>query len=83
MLWLKIVQSVVESLVKLSLSHTTEKTKGKDFPHRIHHPVKNQIEGQPVVPDAVQNPGSPSSAQVELGREQMAVSDYNSILEHL
>lgn len=73
MLWLEIVQSVIESLVEQVLPDTTEKPKGNDVLQRIHHPVKKQIKGKPVVPNSVQNPGSSSSAQVKLGREVVEV----------
>ena len=69
MLWLKIVQGMVKSLVELSLCQTTENTKRKDTLQKSHHPVEKQIEGKPIVSESVQNPGTPSSAQVKLETE--------------
>lgn len=71
MLWFQIVQRVVESLVESVLSQTIENTKRDDLLRCIHHPVKKQVEGQSVGPNSVQNPRSPSGAQVKLERENM------------
>lgn len=70
---------MVKSLVELSLSQATDNITGKESLHKILHPVKKQIKGQPIVCNAVQNPGSPSSAQVKLGREDMVVSHYGTL----
>lgn len=66
MLRFQIVQRVVESLVESVLSQTIENTKREDCLRCIQHPVKQQVEGQSVGPNSVQNPRSPSSAQVKL-----------------
>lgn len=68
-LWLQIVQGMVESLVEFSLCQTTDNTKRKDTLQKSQHPVEKQIEGKPTVSESVQNPGSPSSAQVKLDTE--------------
>lgn len=74
MLGFQIVQRVVKSLVESALSHTVENTKREDRLRCIHHPVKQQVEGQSVGPHSVQNPRSPSSAQVKLEQENMVTS---------
>lgn len=73
-LWLKIVQTVIKSLVQPTLSKTTENTEGKNCFHTVNHSVEKQIKGHAIVPNSVQNPGSSSSAQVKLGRGHVVVS---------
>ncbi len=79
-LWLQVVKRVVKSLVESALPQRTEKVEGKCAPQKIEYPVKKQIKGHPVIPDSVQDPGSPPSAQVKLGREGMAVCQYAGTL---
>lgn len=81
MLWFQIVHHVVKSLVESVLSQTIENTKREDCLCCIHHPVKQQVEGDSVGPNSVQNPSSPSSAQVELGRENMVTSHHYKLPE--
>lgn len=71
MLWFQVVEGVIKSLVESLLPQTAPKTKGKDFPHGIIHPVKMHVKGQPTVTNSVQNPGAPSSAQVNLEEEMI------------
>ena len=81
MLWLKIVQSVIKFSVEQALSYTAGNARGKDALHRSQHPAKSQIQGQPIVCHSVHNPGSPSSAQVKLEKEDVVIRLYAGMLQ--
>lgn len=69
---------MIKSLVKLLLCQPTEITGGKNGQQDRSKPAEKHIKGKPIVPNSVQDPGTPSGAQVELWGEEMVVSQNNS-----
>lgn len=72
---------VVKSSVEPSLSQTTVDTKGKNSLEKVKDSVEVQIKGNPILPDSVQDPGSPSSAQVQLktkSKDNMVLKNMNA-----
>lgn len=66
MLWFEVVQGVIEPLVKLLLHQPIANTEGKNVLQQIDEPVEDQVHGNAIVSNAVQDPRSPPGAQVEL-----------------
>lgn len=74
MLWLEVVQGVIESLVKLLLTQAIVNTGGKNELQQIDQPVVDQVKRNSIVSNSVQDPRPPAGAQVELRGRTKVVS---------